>query len=614
MDTSSILFTSQPLGVASSRWSFQICMMVLAAYFVFRVSQSISGLSLGGAFDPMPTDIRLRPVGLRDPTLTLSAANAFEFGLARGGCILPHAGGLHVLARGNGTHPAVVSLPFPVNADGYYLVIPTGPPEADVVQWMVESCTRSAGAECGWKPAGASGWRGVGDSAVYTSRVAYDVPLDRGKAVLIDQRVTWPVLVDIMVSMSGMACCMAVPVFGRLRMQQLVVISFLSAFYMDGVLCTVRTIGYAVSGNLFDPQVDAVDILANFILAGVVTWRERDTLTVFPVVGANAALKLIYWSQNMTFFGALIIMMPMIIALSILAGIVVARIRALRSARRLVLPDQGRYDDAWARLLSEPAELQAAQALVDQVRGLQLASACPPRQFNRVKERRRAGSLGSEADAELGVMDAHCPSWSSCFKSVLPPQLGSWDEAFHSGIPGTIDERRPVRDLDQLFVQATAVHPLLIRKVQAWADASGGFFPSKAGAVSILVSPREQVVRNPNGPGGLGGGSGSAGGAKRPAPPGGHVDRDGNTFLRTLSAGFNVLSRPAVDLVDEPAPKFVQWSRAMTTREELVKWCGLKSPHRAVEKMTRSYGQVENQPLLRHSGMFLVSFQIIIYR
>jgi hypothetical protein len=53
---------------------------------------------------------------------------------------------------------------------------------------------------------------------------------------------------------------------------------------------------------------------------------------------------------------------------------------------------------------------------------------------------------------------------------------------------GTLDITNPVDSLDQLFVQASCVHPILLQKVKSWAKESGGCFPSKGGAGFVKFS------------------------------------------------------------------------------------------------------------------------------
>jgi hypothetical protein len=45
-------------------------------------------------------------------------------------------------------------------------------------------------------------------------------------------------------------------------------------------------------------------------------------------------------------------------------------------------------------------------------------------------------------------------------------------------VPGKLDFTRPVRSLDQLYVQASCLHPILLHKAKAWALMSKGMFQS----------------------------------------------------------------------------------------------------------------------------------------
>ena len=74
------------------------------------------------------------PAARAGPSLPPSAGNSVAFGLLRDGCPLSpaRAGG------GGGGRPTWAEFAGPVSANGYFLEIPAGPPEADPVRWIVE--------------------------------------------------------------------------------------------------------------------------------------------------------------------------------------------------------------------------------------------------------------------------------------------------------------------------------------------------------------------------------------------------------------------------------------------------------------------------------------------
>lgn len=193
------------------------------------------------------------------------------------------------------------------------------------------------------------------------------------------------------------------------------------------------------------------------------------------------------------------------------------RRRALLRARLLVMDDQRRYDAFWAETLrtqeAECIELsRRARALSHKLltvapqqldygpaswaflpRGLRCLFAerdTMQKDLNRLVGRRT--SLSNPVDHDVPVMPG-------------PPMV-----------------RRPLRSLDQLFVQATCLMPLLMDKVCKWAAGCRGLFPRA----------------------GIGGES---------------------------AAEAYALYNPAA--------------------HRTFKWCGLKSAHRAIEKVIRAYGQ-----------------------
>ena len=59
----------------------------------------------------------------------------------------------------------------------------------------------------------------------------------------------------------------------------------------------------------------------------------------------------------------------------------------------------------------------------------------------------------------------------------------------------------PVRSMDQLYVQAACLEPLLLHKVQEWAAVSGGYFPCKAaGGGAAYVRYTHDSLKGPGGP------------------------------------------------------------------------------------------------------------------
>mmetsp|Transcript_76437 Transcript_76437/g.205796 ORF Transcript_76437/g.205796 Transcript_76437/m.205796 type:complete len:444 (-) Transcript_76437:1184-2515(-) len=296
IDISGILFTSKPVSATASRPVFQILGSLVGFFCLLRAIQSVASLAGQGTFSPAPTDFRLTAVGLRDGALPSYSANGFDFGLVRGGCILQQAGGVILRARGNGTVPATLSLPFPVQADGYYLSTPAGSSSADVVRWKLEACVRSEGQGCVWWVAGGSGRQGVGSVAMYSSAVDFPMPLERGEAAIVDHRPTWPDgVMDIGAYASVCVGWLAYALFGRWGRPELAKASMVCGFGATAVLSVVAGVGYAVMRSWFELGLTVLSIVSNGILAIVMLCCERYAIHAVAWFGALQMLKSVRW-------------------------------------------------------------------------------------------------------------------------------------------------------------------------------------------------------------------------------------------------------------------------------------------------------------------------------
>jgi len=197
--------------------------------------------------------------------------------------------------------------------------------------------------------------------------------------------------------------------------------------------------------------------------------------------------------------------------------------------------------------------------LAAHVTSLETASTpAPARQLNRrrapCQPPKKLGSLASVDDMRRSVWSAFTGGGRAS-TSGKPAVSGAWNQVLSCGIAGTLDAQRPVTDFDQLYVQAVAMHPLLIRKVQAWAEASDGYF-------QLDVRNRSHTA--------LGMGS--------------------SLKRRFSQLGMSFRTKAALPV---PEARFVRWNHVRDDEnpEESIRWCGLKSPGRALEKMTRSYAQ-----------------------
>ena len=203
---------------------------------------------------------------------------------------------------------------------------------------------------------------------------------------------------------------------------------------------------------------------------------------------------------------------PQFIVFVVTVCLIASRKRVLWMAHRLVRDDAARYKAAWTELLSQQGVGSTLDILKSQLAGFK------PRRGLVVHQLRRQGSLGASVVTSASLEAVVSSSASAV--SRLPP-------ADAKKLPRML----PMRSLDQLFLQAKCLLPLVQRKVRRLAEASGG------------------------------------GGCARPAfdAEDGGIPM-GNSGLVFLRAGGRVSDR--------------------------IMWGGVKSVNRAIEKVMRAYKQV----------------------
>jgi hypothetical protein len=159
----------------------------------------------------------------------------------------------------------------------------------------------------------------------------------------------------------------------------------------------------------------------------------------------------------------------------VMLGILLFRSVVIWRAFQMLAHDEGRYNRLWAGVLASGSELHGLLAVRQEVAAL--ARSCNPRAVPRQLNRlhcnyapRSSSSWGWQALLlQLGV------GRNGRAARDLIDEDGNWDP-WGTGIEGALDPCWPLDSMDQLFLHAGCLHPILIRKVQAWGLQSGGFF------------------------------------------------------------------------------------------------------------------------------------------
>ena len=202
-------------------------------------------------------------------------------------------------------------------------------------------------------------------------------------------------------------------------------------------------------------------------------------------------------------------------SVSFFFGIVIAAFhyRALVQARIIVLADKARYDMEWGKVLQDEgtrSKVDVLTSLVNRIKS-RLDPCLSAKQFNRSKI---SGTLYQFKTSRTNIDSTQSlPSWTlssnaSTISATDNPshkstteersRVPDWWYLFDCGVSSVLDVQRPVDSLDQLYFQAVTLNPILIKKIQGWALASGGCFCLRSEARVENVAECSQFVSESN--------------------------------------------------------------------------------------------------------------------
>ncbi len=160
----------------------------------------------------------------------------------------------------------------------------------------------------------------------------------------------------------------------------------------------------------------------------------------------------------------------------IMVGMLLFRSAVSWRAFRLLKHDEGRYNLVWAGVLDSGDELRGLLALRQEAAALTHHSKpmAVPRQLNRIPSNLNPALRSScwSGPALLCMLSVGRKGLASAEQADIDEDWDPWE----TGIEGTVDPCLPMDSMDQLFLLAGCLHPLLICKTQVWALQSGGFF------------------------------------------------------------------------------------------------------------------------------------------
>ena len=286
-------------------------------------------------------------------------------------------------------------------------------------------------------------------------------------------------------------------------------------------------------------------------------------------------------------------------------------------ARQLVLEDKKRYDHVWMTIITDPFQLQSIETLQREVALVKRKLLNQPQQFNRCRtvrpDSRRisinfgavfgTGSFLIRANSVQNPSSNFLSYWSRQAKQAIfnakvnhPSETPNWGQVLKCGIPGTIDIYRPVDSLDQLFYQARTLNPILIQKVKGWAAVSGGLLrvssvDSNSNAelrkglhcAASLLKEEEVFV-----PEFINSNSNTTHGEKDPVT---QKENEQEMCSKYENSQHSVNS-PFPLLLPAHSRQNLMLDSSHSSMRGCIIYGSVKSAKRAIEKATRSYGQV----------------------
>eukprot|EP00291_Cryptomonas_curvata_P000851 CAMPEP_0172185550 /NCGR_PEP_ID=MMETSP1050-20130122/20237_1 /TAXON_ID=233186 /ORGANISM="Cryptomonas curvata, Strain CCAP979/52" /LENGTH=748 /DNA_ID=CAMNT_0012859559 /DNA_START=169 /DNA_END=2415 /DNA_ORIENTATION=- len=472
--SSSVLFTSSPLAAMASKWVFQAIFIAISIINACFLASLLHVVAHNGNF-PVGL-IRLRVLEIKGGITP--AVTAFKFsaaGLLQNGCKLFHSAdisaGLPVIlpvqphnfdsgiSSGNSNFTILGADP----ANGYFFVTNGTDMELYPVRWVAESSQDNGRT---WLPVGASVWRldSEGRPDLHPE-LAYIIPGSKSEffsEVQVDARpsLSWLLasVVDKVIYMLGFFSFALGGLVGHADWMRPMCIVVLSSDIMN-------TASRIAAIFISEPwmwregvkRIAYLPLMSMFVIG--CAFFERHFISVLVVYSLSALLSicsaetLLYRREFFRVLSEQITSMTFV-GMVFGVGAICFRHRVLSLAHRLIIVDYRRYNAVWDAFRADSASESALLAVHEEA-FLTLAESNEkmdiPRQYQHFP-----------TEASESVLSWWCTSWSRDLadNTVQHPF-------------------KQVKSLDQLFVQALCLNPILQNKVQAWALASRGCFPCK---------------------------------------------------------------------------------------------------------------------------------------
>ena len=475
-----------------SKRIFQATLAVFAAYGIYSAFVNFAVLNRAGYFPPGLVRLRILELqsGRAPADATLAAA-----GLLHDGC---PANASAQAVRLDGTYILGSTAEKPAN--GYFFV--SNGTSSDVpTRWIVDWC---AGNSSTWVPVSASVWRFNSDGSVSLyPELPNGTPLSApgaateermqleigttGTGIEVDASppLSWALTActtNIYYSLA-LFCCSAAGLLGRVGWIPFLWLSLLAvdtAFTSLGI----AAIAYAEPWNWREAAQMCMYLPSVLFLAFGSAFCERQFITVLLLSCILALAS--YTVSGVVLYrrdpSEVLLEQAKIITINSVGLVfcIVAlafRKHALRRAQMLVLDDRCRYDCAWDALRADTEADAALQSVRDGA----------ARMASRV-----GNSLTQRQIQHPATRQQHFngqQTWANSASDLLARCAGQ--RSFY-------DRTLPIRSLDQLFVQAVCLDPILRSKVQKWALQSRGCFTTRRMNGTLACMRFEQLQHDDN--------------------------------------------------------------------------------------------------------------------
>ena len=483
---SCVCLHSKPIAAMVSRRMFRFAFAFLFVYCAYRFSTAVSAIQGDGYF--VSGIKRLQILKLRGSG-PASHNNVTASGLLQDGCT---TGRSYYITQ----HTDIIHLGNS-SANGYYFASDGNSESKDPVCWIVESSMDNGSS---WTPVGASVWRlasdgsmevfpslpfnshrptaateaahignaSASDRALHTaSSLPQAVPQENidGVNIIVDSRppLSW-IISNVLEKLVFAVAFLAFVVAGSIGITQHVQLVWITLLLSDLSLIASGIVIISVSEPWMwrEAYKDAFYVVGLGILAIASIIEEKRIVmhmlcySTYTIISDSAAEIILYqreWLQ------VLLEQIPALPFASIVlgAGVIAFRQSALVRARHLVVEDSQRYEKSWAQIVSIPSESASIELVQEEIKlitsGLDPHSVLRQRQHELPGGRRLSKTINALSQASL------CK-----FLRILPLTIASASD-------------QPIKSLDQLYMQAWCLHPILLAKVKAWALDSGGCFP-----------------------------------------------------------------------------------------------------------------------------------------